>query len=108
VHNTLALGPRSVCGADANHLLLKIWLATIATAETSALLQRCRIAFRIRITFARNGVRLRQKLDQVRCCCWCNQGGGERGAAVTKLSSPCGHQTREHLCYQAHQNDYHH
>jgi len=38
VHNKLALGPRSVCSVGANHLLLKLWLAVVAIAETNAFL----------------------------------------------------------------------
>jgi hypothetical protein len=38
VHNKLALGPRSVCSVGASHLLLKIFLALVAIAETNAYL----------------------------------------------------------------------
>jgi hypothetical protein len=38
VHNRLALGPRSVCTVDENHLHLKILLALVAIAETNAYL----------------------------------------------------------------------
>jgi hypothetical protein len=35
VQNKLALGPRSVCSVGGNHLLLKLWLAMAAIAETT-------------------------------------------------------------------------
>jgi hypothetical protein len=38
VHNKLALGPRSLCTVGANSLLLKIFLALVAIAETNAYL----------------------------------------------------------------------
>jgi hypothetical protein len=38
VHNTLALGPRSLSSVGGNHLLLTLWLAMVAIAETNAFL----------------------------------------------------------------------
>jgi hypothetical protein len=38
VHNKLCVGPRSVCSVGGNHLLLKLWLAMVAIAETNAYL----------------------------------------------------------------------
>jgi hypothetical protein len=38
VHNKLCVGPRSVCILGGNHLLLKLWLAMVAIAETNTYL----------------------------------------------------------------------
>jgi hypothetical protein len=38
VHNKLCVGPRSVCSVGGNFLLLKLWLAMVAIAETNAYL----------------------------------------------------------------------
>jgi hypothetical protein len=36
VHNKLAFGPHSVCSIDANNLLPKVWLASVAISETNS------------------------------------------------------------------------
>jgi hypothetical protein len=42
VHNTLSVGPRSVCSVGANSLVLKLFLSVVAFAETNAYLMYIR------------------------------------------------------------------
>jgi hypothetical protein len=77
VHNKLALGPRSLCTVGANHLLLKIFLALVAIAETIAYLTYINLKKLTSETYSRGDFKADLKRGLLECAAAMGAGEGE-------------------------------